>query len=111
MYKDAAGGVVLSNLPAGERPAERPPESLSVVKSHNWAEATLEEIAATEKENREAARIGALCDLATQAERLADEIQKLNDLAQVSLQRPTEINQVAVTQGVGFGRLRVGPRR
>jgi hypothetical protein len=104
IYKDTRGSIVLSNLPAAKAPAERAPESLTVVKTYDLPEVTAEEIAASEKENREAARISALRDLALQTERLADEIQRLADLALVSLRPSTEINQVIVNHG--FGRFR-----
>jgi hypothetical protein len=104
IYKNGGGAIVLSNLPAAQVRAEGTRESLTLVKSYNMPETTAEEIAATEKENREAARIGALRDLALQTERLADEVQRLNDATLASLRSSTEINQVIVNQG--FGRLR-----
>jgi hypothetical protein len=102
IYKDVAGGIVLSNVPATERPADRSPESITLMRSYTWAEATPEQIAATEKENREAARISVLRDIAMQAERLADEVQRSNEITLAALRqqtrRPaTEINQVIVT--------------
>lgn len=110
IYKDASGNMVLSNLPAVARPAERSPESLAIVKTYDLPEATAEEIAATEKENRETARINALRDLANQAQRIAEEMQRSNDIALAGLRlqtlRPsTEINQVIVTTR-GLGRSR-----
>lgn len=100
IYKDAGGSLVLSNLPAAERPAGRAPESLAIVKTYEWADATAEEIAATEKENREAARINALRDLASESKRLADEMQRSNEIALAALHqalRPsTEIHQIVV---------------
>ena len=111
IYKDAAGSLVLSNLPAAEWPAGRAPESLAIVKTYEWADATAEEIAATEKANREAARIGALRDLASETKRLADEMERANEIALAALQhqalRPsTEINQVIVAN-LRFGRSRI----
>jgi hypothetical protein len=102
IYKDSGGSLVLSNLPAAERPADRAPGSLAIARTYGWADATIEDIAVTEKENREAARMSALRDLALQAERLADEVQRSNDIALATLRhqalRPsTEINQVIVT--------------
>jgi hypothetical protein len=110
IYKDASGSIVLSNLPTVARPADRSPESLAIVKTYDLPEATAEEIAATEKENRETARISALRDLINQAERIAEEMQRSNDIALAGLRlqtlRPsTEINQVIVTtQGLGRSR-------
>ena len=101
IYKNTSGSIVLSNLPAGDRPAERAPESLARVTTFNWPDATAEDIAATEKENRETERLNALRDLAFQTERLADEMQRLNDIAVASLRPSTEINQVIVNQGFG----------
>jgi hypothetical protein len=110
IYKSSSGSAVLSNLPAAERPADRAPGSLTVVKSYSWADTTAEEIAATEKENRESARISALRDLAAQVERLAEEMQRSNEITLDiwrlrALQPATEINQVIVSQG-RFGRFR-----
>jgi hypothetical protein len=34
IYKNTSGSIVLSNLPAGDRPADRTPESLASVKSY-----------------------------------------------------------------------------
>ena len=106
IYKDTAGSTVLSNLPAAQRPGERARESLELVKTYDFPEATAEEIAATEKENNETARLNALRDLAFQTERLADEMQRLNDIALASLRPSTEINQVIVNQGFGRSRFR-----
>ena len=101
-YKDASGNIVLSNLPAIDRPAERAPDSLTIVKSYHWPDATPEDIAATAKENLQAARANALSDLTSQVERLAGEIQTSNDIALAELRlqalRPsTEITQISVT--------------
>jgi uncharacterized protein DUF4124 len=101
IYKDAGGSIVLSNLPAAERPADRAPGSLAIVKTYEWADTTAEEIAATGKENREAARTSALRDVASQTERLADEMQRSNEIAlaalhQQALRPSTEISQVIV---------------
>jgi hypothetical protein len=102
IYKDAAGSLVLSNLPAAERPAKRAPESLALANVYNLPEVTAEEIAATEKQNLETTRLNELRDITAQMERLAEEVRRLSELTQISLQRPVEINQVAVTQGVRF---------
>jgi len=104
IYKDASGSMVLSNLSAVARPADRSPESLAIVRTYDLPEATAEEIAATEKENIETARINALRDLVNQAERIAEEMRRSNDIALAGLRlqtlRPsTEINQVIVTHG------------
>jgi hypothetical protein len=104
IYKNAAGAIVLSNVPAAQVRTDGARESLTLVKSYDMSETTAEEIAATEKENRETARIGVLRDLAVQTERLADEVQRLNDATLASLRSSAEINQVIVNQG--FGRLR-----
>lgn len=101
IYKNTSGSIVLSNLPAADRPANRAPESLERMTTFNWSDATAEDIAATEKENLETARLNALRDLAFQTERLADEMQRLNDIAAASLRPSTEINQVIVNQGFG----------
>jgi hypothetical protein len=105
IYKDAGGAVVLSNLPAVKRPADRAPQSLAMVGSYDFADASAEDIAATEKENREAERMSAMRDLAYQTERLADEMQRSNDIAMAVLRHqilrpPMEINQVIVHQGL-----------
>jgi hypothetical protein len=110
IYKDSGGSVVLSNLATTQRPADRAPESLALVRSYEWPEATAEDISKTETENREAARISMLRDLALQAERLADEMRRSNEIALAALReqalRPsTEINQVIVA-GHRFGRFR-----
>ncbi|MGH7795656.1 MAG: hypothetical protein ACREQ2_12295 [Candidatus Binatia bacterium] len=102
IYKDAGGSIVLSNLPAAGQPADHAPGSLALVKTYQWADATAEDIAATEKKNREAARTSALRDLAFQTERLADEMERSNDIAvaalrQQALRPSTDINQVIVT--------------
>ena len=103
IYKDTGGSIVLSNLPVAQRPADRAPGALALVNSYNWVDATAEEIAATEKENREAERTSALRELAAQTERLADEMERSNDIGIAVLRhqllRPTEINQVIVNQG------------
>jgi hypothetical protein len=104
IYKDQSGVFVLSNLPASARPAQRAPESLALANVYNLPDVTAEEIAASERENEENARLNAMRDLAAETERLAMEIRRLSDLVLVSLQRPTEINQVAVTQGAAFSR-------
>ena len=106
IYKDQSGTFVLSNLPASARPAQRAPESLVLANVYNLPDVTAEEIAASERETEETARLNAVRDLAAETERLAEEIRRLSDLVLVSLQWPTEINQVAVTQGAGFGRFR-----
>lgn len=114
IYRDSDGRIVLSNLHAAAGPADRSPESLAIVKTYDWPEATAEEIAATENENRQAAQTSALRDLAAQAERLADEIQRSNDIVVAALQQqtlrpPVEINQIAVTTD-GFGKFRFKTR-
>lgn len=116
IYKDPGGGsMVLSNLPAADRPADRAPGSLAVARSYNWTDATAEEIAATEKENRESAHMSALRDLAAQAGRIADEMQRSNEIALAALRlqalRPsTEINQVIVSTPLRLGHSRFGGR-
>jgi len=100
IYKDTGGNIVLSNLAVAGRSAEHAPGSL--VKTYQWLDATAEDIAVTEKENRETARTSALRDLAFQTERLAEEMQRSNDIAlaalrQQTLHPSTEINQVIVT--------------
>ena len=102
IYKEPSGNIVLSNLAVAERSAEYAAGSLALVQTYRWPDATAEDIAATERENREAARMSALRDLAFQTERLADEMQRSNDLGLAALRlqtlRPsTEINQVIVT--------------
>jgi hypothetical protein len=102
IYKDTGGNIVLSNLAVAGRSAEHAPGSLALVKTYQWLDATAEDIAVTEKENRETARTSALRDLAFQTERLADEMQRSNDIAlaalrQQTLHPSTEINQVIVT--------------
>jgi hypothetical protein len=110
IYKEAGGNIVLSNLAVAERSAEHAPGSLTLVKTYWWPDATAEDIAATEKENREAAHTSALRDLAFQTERLADEMQRSNDhalaaLRQQTLRPSTEINQVIVAQGLRRSRV------
>jgi len=102
VYKEPSGNIVLSNLAVAERSAEYAAGSLALVQTYRWPDATAEDIAATERENREAARMSALRDLAFQTERLAAEMQRSNDLALAALRRQTlrpstEINQVIVT--------------
>lgn len=102
IYKEPSGNIVLSNLAVAERSAEYAAGSLALVQTYRWRDATAEDIAATERENREAARMSALRDLAFQTERLADEMQRSNDLALAALRRQTlrpstEINQIIVT--------------
>lgn len=102
IYKEPSGNIVLSNLAVAERSAEYADGSLALVQTYRWRDATAEDIAATERENREAARMSALRDLAFQTERLADEMQRSNDLALAALRRQTlrpstEINQIIVT--------------
>lgn len=102
IYKEPSGNIVLSNLAVAERSAEYAAGSLALVQTYRWPDATAEDIAATERENRETARMSALRDLAFQTERLADEMQRSNDLGLAALRlqtlRPsTEINQVIVT--------------
>ena len=102
IYKEPSGNIVLSNLAVAERSAEYAAGSLALVQTYRWPDATAEDIAETERENREATRMSALRDLAFQTERLADEMQRSNDLGLAALRlqtlRPsTEINQVIVT--------------
>ncbi|HXV78268.1 MAG TPA: hypothetical protein VEG60_00165 [Candidatus Binatia bacterium] len=110
IYKETGGNILLSNLAVAEPSAAHARGSLALVKTYRWPDATAEDIAATEKENREAARTSALRDLAFQTERLADELQRSNDLAlaalrQQTLRPSTEINQVIVAQGLRRSRV------
>jgi hypothetical protein len=89
-------------LAVAERSAEYAAGSLALVQTYRWPDATAEDIAETDRENREATRMSALRDLAFQTERLADEMQRSNDLGLAALRlqtlrSSTEINQVIVT--------------
>jgi hypothetical protein len=87
LYKDASGRIVLSNLP--------PPPSTEIVARQNLADATAEEIAATEKANLEIAKIDVLRDLANSYERCVE----ANQRAYVPRPVAFEWNQVAVSTG------------
>jgi hypothetical protein len=87
VYKGGGGRLVLSNLPT--------PASGQIVARHNLADATAEEISATEKSNVEIAKVNAARDLAENYERLAEAILKACAPRPILL----EWNQVAVSVG------------
>ena len=117
VYKDSSGGIVLSNF--------APPDSAQIVARRAFTDVTAEEIAATEKANRETAEVNLVRDLVYGRLRLElasieldDSWRRLVD-EKISAFSPStfvrEWNQVAVSVGVpglrrGFAPVRPMPR-
>jgi len=117
VYKDGSGRIVLSNI--------APPASAEVVARYDLADATAEEIAATEKANRETEEFNLVWDLVYSKVRLELARSELDDSwrrlvdEKISAFSPSpfvrEWNQVAVSIGVpglrrGFAPVRPMPR-
>ena len=108
VYKDGSGRVVLSNA--------TPPPSAQVVAKHDLKDATAEEIAATERANRETEELNLVRDLINSKLRLELAQSELDDSwrrlvdEKIGALSPSpfvrEWNQVAVS--VGEPRLRRG---
>lgn len=108
VYKDGSGRIVLSNI--------APPPSAQVIAKHDLKDATAEEIAATERANRETEEFNLVTDLVYSKVRLELARSELDDSwrhlvdENISAFSPSpfvrEWNQVAVS--VGEPRLRRG---
>lgn len=117
VIKDGSGRIVLSNI--------APPGSAQVLAKHDLKDATAEEIAATEKANRETEEVNLVRDLVYSQVRLELARSELDDSwrrlvdEKISAFSPSpfvrEWNQVAVSVGVpglrrGFAPVRPMPR-
>lgn len=116
VYKDSSGGIVLSNF--------APPDSAQIVARRAFTDVTAEEIAATEKANRETEEFNLVRDLVYGRLRLElarieldDSWRRLVDEQIAFSPSPfvREWNQVAVSVGVpglrrGFAPVRPMPR-
>ena len=116
VYKDSSGGIVLSNF--------APPDSAQIVARRAFTDVTAEEIAATEKANRETAEFNLVRDLVygrlrleLASSELDDSWRRLVDERIAFSPSPfvREWNQVAVSVGVpglrrGFAHVRPMPR-
>lgn len=89
VYTDAAGRTWLSNQDPRTRDEStaRRPDEVTIVKQYRWQDATDEQIAASATMEREEARVNALRDVATETQRLTDELRaaRLEGLEQAAM--------------------------
>jgi hypothetical protein len=77
VYTDAAGRTWLSNQDPStkDESATRRPDEVTIVKQYRWQDVTDEQIAASATMEREQARVNAIRDVATETQRLTDELR------------------------------------